>query len=216
MRGGSTTSTWEGDLRRVRLEDALGSEEELSRIREEFTRGGVAAIPTDTFYALACDPKNATAVARISRIKGRDYRKPFLVLFSNLRQLDRLGVDADSKTLDFWFGIWPAPITVVFRLEKVIAASRGSPTLAVRRPAAAELRNLLETIGAMTGTSANRSGRPALDDPDDVAEQLGKEIDLLIDGGQTPGGQPSTLVDATQDPPVVLRAGAFPWPPASQ
>lgn len=201
-------------MRRVRLEDVLVSPEELSRLRDLLSRGGVAAVPTETFYALAADPKNATAVARISRIKGRDYRKPFLVLVSDLRQLYRLGVDADSKTLDFWFGIWPAPITVVFRLERVIAASRGSPTIAVRRPAAPKLCNLLATVGALTGTSANRSGRPALDDPDDVAEQLGGEIDLLIDGGRTPGGQPSTLVDATQDPPVVLRAGAFPWPPA--
>lgn len=200
-------------MRRVRLEDILASPEELSRLRDLLAHDGVAVIPTETFYALAADPKNATAVARISRIKGRDDRKPFLVLFSDLRQLDRLGVDADSGTLDFWFGIWPAPITVVFRLESVIAASRGSPTIAVRQPAAAGLRNLLATVGAMTGTSANRSGRPALDDPDDVAEQLGAEVDLLIDGGRTPGGQPSTLVDATQDPPVVLRAGAFPWPP---
>jgi L-threonylcarbamoyladenylate synthase len=200
-------------VRRVRLEDLLASPEELSRLRDLFARGGVAAIPTETFYALAADPKNATAVARIARIKGRDFHKPFLVLFSDRLQLSRLGVDADSRTLDFWFGIWPAPITVVFRLEKVIAASRGSPTIAVRLPAAPELLNLLATVGALTGTSANRSGRPALDDPDDVAEQLGAELDLLIDGGRTPGGQPSTLVDATQEPPVVLRAGAFPWPP---
>jgi len=202
-------------VRRVRLEDVLASPEELSLLRDLLARGGVAAIPTETFYGLAADPKNATAVARIARIKGRDFRKPFLVLFSDRPQLYRLGVDVDSQTLDFWFGIWPAPITVVFPLEKVIAASRGASTIAVRRPAVPELRNLIATVGALTGTSANRSGRPALDDPDDVAEQFGAELDLLIDGGQTPGGQPSTLVDATRDPPVVLRAGAFPWPPSA-
>jgi L-threonylcarbamoyladenylate synthase len=202
-------------VRRVRLEDILASQEELLRVRELFARGGVAAIPTETFYGLAADPKNATAVARIAKIKGRDFRKPFLVLFSDRPQLYRLGVDVDSRTLDFWFGIWPAPITVVFRLERVIAASRGASTIAVRRPAAPELRNLIATVGALTGTSANRSGRLAMDDPDEVAEQLGAELDLLIDGGRTPGGQPSTLVDATEEPPVVLRAGAFPWPPAA-
>lgn len=200
-------------MRRLALEDLLASPDELSRFRDLLARGGVAAVPTETFYGLAGDPENATAVERISRIKGRDDGKPFLVLFSDAAQLDRLAVNADSRTLDFWLGIWPAPITVVFRLERPIAASRGSPTIAVRRPAAPELCNILAGVGPLTGTSANRSGRPALTDPDDVARELGSEIDLLIDGGRTPGGQPSTLVDATQEPPVVLRAGAFPWPP---
>lgn len=197
-------------MRRVRLEDVLASPQELALLRDLFGRGGVAAVPTETFYGLAADPKNATAVARIAKIKGRD-RKPFLVLFSDRRQLDLLGIDAHSRTLDFWFGIWPAPITVVFGLERPIAASRGSMTIAVRQPAASELRSLLSTVGPLTGTSANRSGRPALDDPDEVVEQLGPELDLVIDGGRTAGGLPSTLVDATQDPPVVLRAGAFAW-----
>ncbi len=205
------TDTSAAEVRRVRLEDLLASPEELALLRDLFGRGGVAAAPTETFYGLAADPKNATAVARIAKIKGRDDRKPFLVLFSDRRQLDGLGIDAHSRTLDFWFGIWPAPITVVFGLERPIAASRGSMTIAVRQPAAPELRNLLAAVGPLTGTSANRSGCPALDDPDEVVEQLGPELDLVIDGGRTAGGLPSTLVDATQDPPVVLRAGAFAW-----
>ena len=83
-------------------------------------------------------------------------------------------------------------------------------------PADAAVLELLSGVGPLTGTSANRSGAPALSDPDAVASALGDDLDVLVDGGPTPGGEPSTLVDATRVPPVVLRAGAFRWPPDSE
>jgi L-threonylcarbamoyladenylate synthase len=203
-------------VRRVRLEEALTSPEELSRLRADLARGGVAAIPTETFYGLAADPMNERGVARIFDIKARDDGKPLLVLFSSRDDLERLGVEAAPQLLDRFFGLWPAPLTVILALRAPIAASREGRTLALRIPADEGVRRLLEGVGPLTGTSANRSGEPPLCAPDQVAEQLGAELDFLIDGGRTPGGQPSTLVDATQDPPVVIRAGAFAWPPASQ
>ena len=202
-------------MRRVGLEDVLASPEELARLRELFAAGGVAAIPTDTFYGLACDPANARGVARIFEVKGRA-REPLLVLFSEREHLERLGVDTSAETLERFLLLWPAPLTVVLPVRAPLPASRGGATLAVRMPAAPALRALLSETGPLTGTSANRSGRPALADPDEVVEQLGPELDLVIDGGRTPGGRPSTLVDATRNPPVVLRAGAFAWPSVPQ
>ena len=79
-------------------------------------------------------------------------------------------------------------------------------------PAWAELLHLLESIGPTTGTSANLSGHSALSDAEAVARTFATRIDLLVDGGRTPGGKPSTLLDATVDPPVVIRPGAYPWP----
>jgi L-threonylcarbamoyladenylate synthase len=200
-------------VRRVRLDDLLASPEELSRFRDLLVHGGVAAIPTETFYGLAANPWSETGVARIFRIKGRDDGKPLSVLFSEPSHLVSLGIARDPATIETFLWIWPAPLTVVLPLSEIPAASRGAHALAVRMPADTAVLQLLSAVGPLTGTSANRSGRPALDDPNDVAEQLGAELDLLIDGGRTPGVQPSTLVDATQDPPVLLRAGAFPWPP---
>jgi len=198
-------------MRRVRLADVLVSAEELSRVRESLARGEVAAIPTETFYAVAADPTNEAGVERVFAIKRRDDRKPLLVLFSQREQLERLGVEAAPDALDRFFRIWPAPLTVVFRLRQPIAASRGSSTLAVRMPAAADVRELLSAVGPVTGTSANRSGDPPLADPDDLARRLGADLDLLVDGGRTPGGDPTTVVDATVEPPRILRAGAFAW-----
>lgn len=200
-------------MRRLRLEDVLASAEEISRVRDELARGAVAAIPTDTFYALACDPTSERGVSRVFEIKGRGAGEPLLVLFSEREHLDRLGVDAPPETLARFFRLWPAPLTAVLRVRAPLPASRGRKTLAVRMPAVPAVRELLSRLGPLTGTSANRSGGRALDDPGDVADQLGPELDLLLDGGRTPGGQPSTLVDATRDPPVVLRAGVSPWPP---
>ena len=84
----------------------------------------------------------------------------------------------------------------------------------MRLPAHAALAALLERIGPVTGTSANRSGEAPCIRADAVEELFGEELDVLVDGGTTPGGLASTLLDATVEPPVVLRRGSVPWPPA--
>jgi L-threonylcarbamoyladenylate synthase len=200
-------------VRRLRLRDLLASPEEMSRLREELASGGVAALPTETFYALAADPTSEGGVSRIYEIKGRDDGKPLLILFADRGQLERLGVDVAPSRLERFLRLWPAPLTVVFPLRAPIAASRGSATLGIRMPADPAVRELLDAVGPLTGTSANRSGEAPLADPDAVAREL-PDIDLLVDGGPAPGGAPSTIVDATVEPPRVLRPGAFHWPEA--
>lgn len=199
-------------MRRISIDLLNASPEEVFRLRELLGNGGLLAVPTETFYALSADPFSVAGVRRVFQAKGRDDGKPLPVLFGSRGQLARLGVDADAQTLDHYFGIWPAPLTVVFALRAPIAASRGASTLAVRLPAAKKLRVLLAAAGALTGTSLNRSGSPPLDDPDAIEAVFRREIDVLIDGGRTTGGKPSTIVDATKDPPTLLRSGAFPWP----
>ena len=189
----------------------MESEEEVAGLRDVLARGGVAAVPTETFYALAADPASEKGVSRVFEIKGRDDGKPLSVLVSSRDDLARLGVEAAPGLLDRLFDIWPAPLTVVLPLRAPIAASRGARTLAVRVPALKTVRRLLALTGPLTGTSANRSGRPPISDPDEVARELGADLDLLVDGGKTPGGAPSTIVDATLDPPRMLRAGAYAW-----
>lgn len=198
---------------RVALAELLASAAQRARFSDVLARGGVAALPTDTFYALAADPMSERGVSRTIEVKGRDDGKPLLVLFSSRAQLERLGITAGPETLDRFLRIWPAPLTAVFPLASPIPASRGSRTLGVRMPAVAAVRRLLDSVGPLTGTSANRSGAPPLLSPDAVEDALGSDIDLIVDGGPTPGGEPSTVIDATREPPVVLRPGAFRWPP---
>jgi L-threonylcarbamoyladenylate synthase len=194
------------------IETLVSSATEISNLRTLLRHGGVVAVPTETFYALAGDPLEPAAIQRIFEIKRREDDKPLPVLFSRRTELDRLGIEADSRALDQYFLIWPAPLTLIFPIRAPIPASRGRSSLAVRLPAARKLRDLLSLVGPLTGTSLNRSGEAALDTPDVVESEFRREINLLVDGGKTPGGRPSTLVDATRQPPVVLRAGAYPWP----
>ncbi|MEP6801545.1 MAG: L-threonylcarbamoyladenylate synthase [Acidobacteriota bacterium] len=185
--------------------------EGLEFLRKLFADGGVAAIPTDTFYGLAVDPRSATGVERVFRLKGRDAGQGFPVLFAAREQLSGLGIEADPSLVNRYMALWPAPLSVIFRLRAPIAASAGRSNLAVRLPAALPIHFLLEAAGPLTATSANRTGEPPLDDPDEVEAVFGAGIDVLVDGGRTPGGKPSTLVDATTNPPLLLRDGAYPW-----
>jgi L-threonylcarbamoyladenylate synthase len=150
---------------------------------------------------------------RVFGLKGRSEAKALLVLYAAREQLGALGAAAPPQVLDRFFGLWPAPLTVVLPLRVPIPASAGEATLGVRVPAHEPLRRLLAQVGPVTGTSLNRSGEPPPTDPDEVERAFGRDLDVLVDGGRTPGGLPSTLVDATFDPPRLIRAGAFPWPP---
>lgn len=181
-------------------------------MRELLGNGGVVAIPTETFYGLACDPWSEAGVRRVCEMKGRDAVKALPVLFAKRAHLERLGIAEPPGVLDSYFQIWPAPLTVVFTIRETIAASRGVRKLGVRMPADRRLRTLLQSTGPVTGTSVNRSGSPPLDDPDAVEALFRRDIDWLVDGGKTPGEKPSTVVDATTVPPAVLRQGAYEWP----
>jgi len=203
-------------MRRIGLDDLLVSPEETAALAARLSRGGVAAIPTETFYGLAADPRSRAGVGRILALKRRDAARALLVLFAARPQLEALGVMAPPGALERYFDLWPAPLTVVVGLRAPIPASLGAPTLGVRMPAHAALRRLLERLGPVTATSANRSGEEPCIDPDEVARLFASEVDVLVDGGRAPGGLASTIVDATVDPPRLLRAGAFPWPPESR
>ncbi|MGH9399467.1 MAG: L-threonylcarbamoyladenylate synthase [Thermoanaerobaculia bacterium] len=198
-------------MKRIAIADLNASAQELTDLRALLAAGGLAAVPTETFYGLAANPKSEGGVQRVFEVKGRSDDNPLAVLFGAREQLEYLGVTAPAALLDRFFLIWPAPLTVVLPIERPIAASRGLSTLAVRMPGTRALILLLESIGAVTGTSANISGEPALDDPDAVAAVFEPRLDVLVDGGKTPGDRPSTLIDATVDPPVVLRDGAHRW-----
>ncbi len=197
--------------RRLSLEALLASEEELRAFREFLASDGVAAIPTETYYALAANPGSAKAVGRVFELKGRSAEKALPVLFAGAEHLKELGIE-ESAEWERFRPLWPAPLTVIFPTFREIPCAGGDASLAVRIPDREDLRELLRRTGPLTGTSANISGSPPLSDPNEVEIAFGGVLDLLIDGGATPGRRSSTLVDARFDPPRLLRRGAYPWP----
>jgi L-threonylcarbamoyladenylate synthase len=159
------------------------------------------------------DPDDDIAVGRLFTLKRRPRDKALLVVGASLEQLGRL-----VRVPDGWRErletAWPAPLTVVLPTAAGSLAAGSGSTLAVRVPAGRLLRALLAVVGPVTATSANCSGGEALASADAVAEVLGHGLAVLLDGGTTPGGSPSTLVDLISSPPRVLRKG--PWNPPAE
>jgi L-threonylcarbamoyladenylate synthase len=176
--------------------------------------GGVVAYPTDTLYGLAANPASAAAMAQLYRIKGRPVDLAIPLIASGTGQIAAAGgvLDPASRRLAEAFG--PGPRTLVIpawpQLDARVHAGRG--TVAIRVPDHPVACLLADACGwPITSTSANRSGEPAAKDPDAVRVALGGLIDGLVDAGPSPGGEPSTIVDASGAVPVLIRAGAVSW-----
>ena len=180
-------------------------------LRALLARGGVLAIPTESSYGLAADPRSAAGVDAIYRIKARERGKPLPVVAADLDQIGSLGVAVDEEAVRLAATVWPAPLSVLLPIAGPLPAAAGEPALAVRIPDHALLRRLLRGLGLpLTATSANLSGEPPLLDPRAVADLLADHDAVVIDGGVLPGGPPSTLVAWTGVDWRVLREGRFP------
>lgn len=170
--------------------------------------GGVVAIPTESFYALAAVATNPLAVARVNTIKGRPKHKPILSLIGDRSQLRTLAKEVPSVADLLIRHFWPGPLTIIFPacsgLPEELTAGTG--TIGIRQPAVRGLLTLLREIAPLTGTSANRSDEPPTCTAEEVEQTLGHELDLIIDEGPTAGGKPSTLVDLN-DQIRVVREG---------
>ena len=179
---------------------------------EVLRRGGVVAYPTDTFYGLAVDPRNAKAVSLLYALKGRDAGKPSPLIAGSVGQA-RLAVTFNAMADTLTARFWPGPLSVVLPVNPVLcrAAIGGGTTAAIRVPAHDVAGRLADAFGfCITATSANVSGRPPARTPGELDPEVSTRVDLVIDG-VTPGGEPSTIVDVTNGAPRLVRAGAIAW-----
>jgi L-threonylcarbamoyladenylate synthase len=176
--------------------------------------GGVVAFPTETFYGLAADPRSQQAVTKIFSVKQRQADQSLPLIAASLEQVtDHVGSMTPLATR-LASRAWPGPLTLIIPASSLLCEDvhRSTGNVAVRVPSDSIARALAGSAGhPITSTSANVSGEPPATLPDDVAAAFGDSIDVLIDAGRTPGGLPSTIVDATGDEPVLVRAGAIAW-----
>ncbi len=174
-------------------------------------RGGVLAVPTGSSYALAADPASSAGVERVFRIKRRPPSRPLPVVFAEPVHLESLGVRFPEEGLGGLERAWPGGLSVVLPCRPGIAAGAGSSSLAVRIPGNRRLRELLLELGRpLTATSANRSGEPPISTPAGLVSLLAGHDAVIVDGGASPGGEPSTLVRLAGDVAEVLRVGRVP------
>jgi L-threonylcarbamoyladenylate synthase len=170
--------------------------------------GGLVAFPTDTVYGLGALAFNPAAVEQIYQVKHRPEEKALPVLIADPADLARvsLGVSPAADRLAACF--WPGPLTlVVLKHPDLPEIISDIPTVGIRMPDHPLARQLLRSAGPMAVTSANLSGHASPSTALEVFAQLGGRIALILDGGRTPGGVPSTVVDCTGAEARILREG---------
>jgi L-threonylcarbamoyladenylate synthase len=173
--------------------------------------GGIVAFPTDTVYGLGADPFNRDAIDRIYRVKNRDRTLPLPVLLPDREAVYSVVSKVPEKALPLMEHYWPGGLTLVFyrsdRFPGYVTAK--SEKIAVRVPDHAVPLMLMKKAGVpVAGTSANLSNRPSALTAQEVIEQLGNAVDIVIDGGRCPGGVESTIIDVTGPEFEILRTGA--------
>ena len=172
--------------------------------------GGVVAFPTETFYGLAVRALDAPMVRRLFAIKGRPESRPMLVLVDDPARIDGFAVTtAAARALMARY--WPGALTLVLTARDVVPRelTAGTGTVGVRQPGHAVARGLAAAAGGpITAPSANVTGAAPPTTAAGVLRAFDGTIELVLDGGATPGGLASTVLDVTVDPPRVLREGA--------
>jgi L-threonylcarbamoyladenylate synthase len=172
--------------------------------------GGLIAFPTDTVYGLASQMTDEMAIERIFQAKERSPNKSIAVLIGDLEQLERVAADLPEAALHLARRFWPGALTLVVpRREGLPRNLSPQLTIGVRMPDHAFARELLRRAGPLATTSANLSGGPNPRNAQEVLQQLEGRIELVMDGGDAPGGVPSTVVDCTASPLRILREGAI-------
>lgn len=194
---------------RVTPDDEAGREAAARVLRG----GGIVALPTDTVYGIAVALETPGGVERLFAAKRRPPDKGIMLLLDRLEQAPEIGIMTPSADA-LARACWPGGLTVVVpqRPDRPLPAvlTGGTATIGLRVPDHPAPRALARAVGPLPTTSANVSGLPEAATAEEIREQLGDAVDLILDGGPAHGGPASTVVDCTKDSPEILRIGAVP------
>lgn len=190
---------------------------DVARAAAALRAGGLVAMPTETVYGLGADATNAAAVARVFAVKGRPPGHPLIVHLPGADALDDWASDVPAPARELAAACWPGPLTMLVRRSARVIdeVTGGRDTVGLRVPAHPLALELLAAVGTgIAAPSANRFGRvsptTARHVVDDLGDLLDPRRDVVLDGGPSPVGVESTIVDCTVTPPQVLRPGGIP------
>lgn len=173
--------------------------------------GGIIAIPTDTVYGLGADPFNSDAVQKLYTFKGRPDGKPIPLVLSSVSDVHRVAQNLPDYFFYLTERFWPGGLTIIVEAKDLLPIlTAGGNTVGVRIPDNPLLLQILQAFGGPAAiTSANFSGEPPATSPQEIDEKLASRIDLIVDGGKTPGPIPSTVYDISVSPPLIRRYGVI-------
>lgn len=183
------------------------SDENLRRASEVLRQGGLVAFPTDTVYGLGALAFNDAAVRSIYQAKGRPSDKALPVLLSSVADIDLVATSIGDSALRLARRFWPGPLTLVVPKNDRVPEAVAGATVGIRVPDHVTARVLLELAGPLAVSSANQSGSESPVTAAGALEQLEGRVEIILDGGASPGGIPSTVVDCTGDELVIVREG---------
>lgn len=172
--------------------------------------GGLVAVPTESFYGLAADAMNPSALKRLLKVKRIIAPHPILTLIPSVKILGRYTRRVPPLAEILMQAFWPGGLTLVLEASEDVPSllTAGTGRIGVRLSSHPLAAGLAQAAGVpITGTSANVTGEPPCISADDVVAFLGEEMDLVLDGGKTEGGKGSTVLDVAADPPKMLREG---------
>ena len=185
-----------------------GHGELIKRALEVLQKGSLVSFPTDTVYGLGALAFDGEAVKSIYFAKDRPIEKAIPVLIGDDTDLEKVSDDISDVTRKLASHFWPGPLTIIVpKMPTLPESVSATDTVGVRIPDHPVARELLRAAGPMAVTSANISGQPSPSTAQEVFDQLNGRIELIIDGGRTPGGVPSTVVDCSGSEIKVLREG---------
>jgi tRNA threonylcarbamoyl adenosine modification protein (Sua5/YciO/YrdC/YwlC family) len=179
---------------------------------EKLARGNVVAIPTDTLYGLAADPFNLSAVDEIYRVKGRPEARALPILVNSVDMGAALALNVPRNFYRLAETFWPGALTIVVDASHQVPlkVTANTKRIGLRWPKNTVVARLIAEFGGpITGTSANLSGHPSCSTAEEVMEQLGKRVPLVIDTGDTHGTLPSTIIELHGHEWKIGREGAI-------
>lgn len=194
----------------LHIDPAAPDADTIARAAAVIRAGGLVAFPTETVYGLGANALDAEAVERIFLAKRRPANDPLITHIAGVRDMYRLAKTVPAYATLLAEAFWPGPLTMVMARGEAVPdnVSSGLPTVAVRMPIHPVARALIDAAGTpIAAPSANTFTRPSATTAAHVLEDLYGRVDVVIDGGPTPLGLESTVIDLTVNPPVVLRPG---------
>ncbi|NIO49104.1 MAG: threonylcarbamoyl-AMP synthase [Candidatus Aminicenantes bacterium] len=197
----------------IKIDPALVEFDKIKIVAEVLQEEGLIAYPTDTFYGLGASCFSEKAIQRIYHLKKRETSKPISLIISDINMARDIAKDIPSLFWKMAGEFWPGPLTLVLEASSTLPASLLGPggSIGIRQPALSWIRELLnETAFPITATSANISGEKEISNPEIIRDSFFGLVDLIVDGGETRGALPSTVVDLTSEKPVILREGTVP------
>jgi len=195
----------------LKVDAAQPEDKPMVLAAEVIQAGGVIVYPTETLYGIGANAWDGAAIAKVRAIKQREGRKPILVIVKDEQQLAMLTNEISDEARKLIARFWPGPLTLVFKATREVPdlLSHGSGTIGVRIPSSPFCLRLLALCGCpLTSTSANISGGPSLHTVKEIRRAIPRGVDLFLDAGDLHPALPSTVLDVTVSPPLILRAGA--------